>query len=313
MTRTTARHAGLILVPGAPVVGNDIVDLARGRTARIANNRRFLAKVFTASERRRIASAADPMVELWGHWAAKEAAFKVLCKTLGSAPVFEHRRFEVSTVPGAEVSAAVAAQVSTMAKVTAPSAPVATRSTRLLEVAYDGFVVRVRVKEIAPVGSVDSGPGALHAVGELAPDPGIFTGGTANTGGVVNIDVVANIEDVAKIDDAANVAYGSGCTQPPELVSASTQDRLELQERRSLAVRRETGTALAAIFEADPSAIDISRSSRRSARRAVGRHTKGISHPRVTVNGAEVPVDLSISHDGSWVAWAFTLRYQGGR
>jgi phosphopantetheinyl transferase (holo-ACP synthase) len=76
-------------------VGNDIVDLQSPRTEGRASDERFVARVFTEPERRSIQSAADPDFELWCHWAAKEAGYKVISKLVGKPPPFAHRTFQV--------------------------------------------------------------------------------------------------------------------------------------------------------------------------------------------------------------------------
>lgn len=86
-------------------VGVDVVDLAEARAHRGSRNARLRDRVFTASERARIDAAPDPDRELWTLWAAKEAAFKVVSKILGTPPVFEHRAFEVRDDPGRPVGA----------------------------------------------------------------------------------------------------------------------------------------------------------------------------------------------------------------
>ena len=75
-------------VPSAPelVVGNDVVDLSDPRWAHKEGDERFLARVFTPSERRAIEAAPDPARALWAHWAAKEAAFKVVSKRRAPRP-----------------------------------------------------------------------------------------------------------------------------------------------------------------------------------------------------------------------------------
>lgn len=82
---------------GAPraFVGNDVVDLADPRCAGKAHDGRFLDRIFDQRERRNISEARHPDRTLWRCWAAKEAAFKVMSKVLGSPPPFEHAAFGV--------------------------------------------------------------------------------------------------------------------------------------------------------------------------------------------------------------------------
>lgn len=86
--------------PSMGYVGVDVVDITRHRAVRRSRDQRFLDRVFTAREQERIRTAADPEVEIWILWAAKEASFKVLTKLEGEPPVFRHRSFETADEPG---------------------------------------------------------------------------------------------------------------------------------------------------------------------------------------------------------------------
>lgn len=76
-------------------LGNDVVDLGDPWTAARHTDVRFVARVCGEHERARLAVAADPRSLLWAMFAAKEAAYKAVCK-LGPRPVFAHRAFEVA-------------------------------------------------------------------------------------------------------------------------------------------------------------------------------------------------------------------------
>lgn len=56
---------------------------------------RFVDRVCAEGERARIRAAPEPRRALWRAWAAKEAAYKVVSKRLGSPPPFVHARFRV--------------------------------------------------------------------------------------------------------------------------------------------------------------------------------------------------------------------------
>jgi phosphopantetheine--protein transferase-like protein len=75
-------------------IGNDIVDLAEPGVAGKEQDWRFMDRVFTPDERARILASAAPTIALWKTWAAKEAAYKIVCK-LRERVVFAHRAFEV--------------------------------------------------------------------------------------------------------------------------------------------------------------------------------------------------------------------------
>ena len=75
-------------------IGNDIVDLkapaARGR----GTDQRFMKKILSDEEIRTVQGSLHPDAMLWGFWAAKETAFKVLAK-IDPETVFSPRRFRV--------------------------------------------------------------------------------------------------------------------------------------------------------------------------------------------------------------------------
>lgn len=88
------------MVAAARLVGNDVVDLDEPDNGRSFRAARFVARIASAEERARIASAREPYVLVASLFAAKEAAFKVVAK-LAPDTVFAHRRFRV----GAELDA----------------------------------------------------------------------------------------------------------------------------------------------------------------------------------------------------------------
>lgn len=79
-----------------PAVGNDIVDLEDRSTAGRHGDERFVTRILDAQERSALAAAAEPSLDLWAFWAAKEAAYKVASKLEGTPPVFVHAAFSVS-------------------------------------------------------------------------------------------------------------------------------------------------------------------------------------------------------------------------
>jgi phosphopantetheinyl transferase (holo-ACP synthase) len=76
----------------AQVVGNDVIDMDDPAVAEHHRRERFVSRVCSAEERERVASALD----LWGLFAAKEAAYKALVK-LGHSPGFAHREILVAS------------------------------------------------------------------------------------------------------------------------------------------------------------------------------------------------------------------------
>jgi phosphopantetheinyl transferase (holo-ACP synthase) len=77
------------------LVGDDVVDLDEPAIATSHRRARFVERVLGPGERAQLVGAGEPKALLWAFFAAKEAAYKVLCK-LGPPPVLGHRRFEVA-------------------------------------------------------------------------------------------------------------------------------------------------------------------------------------------------------------------------
>lgn len=82
--------------PNPQSVGIDVVDCFERRMRGKAGDDRFVARVFSPDEAKRIRSAHDPDLLLWLMWAAKEAVFKAETVALGEPPVFDHSTFVVS-------------------------------------------------------------------------------------------------------------------------------------------------------------------------------------------------------------------------
>lgn len=225
-----------------PVVGNDVVDLDQPRCAGKAEDTRFVERVFTAFERDCIMEAPDPDRALWRRWAAKEAAYKVVTKLLGSPPVFVHAAFAVGIDPDGS------------------------RGT----VAYREFTVPFTLHE---------GSDHLHTIA-------VHAGGRNK-----NYRVVAGME-------------GADASPPLD------------------ALRRRFTPAERAFIHGVPSAL-VRLAARRdmAAALAVSQDDililaadgpPGRVPPVVRIDGDLGQVDLSLSHDGRYVAWAFLFGVGGG-
>ena len=76
------------------MVGNDIVDMVEFSAEPADARSRFDRRVCRTAERESIQRAPDPSRERWCHWAAKEAAYKLVKKQDAQA-IFSPIRFEV--------------------------------------------------------------------------------------------------------------------------------------------------------------------------------------------------------------------------
>lgn len=76
-------------------IGNDVVDLGDRPATTPRHRERFIQRVCSQSEQALLAREGASDRLLYSLFAAKEAAFKVVCK-LGPVPVFAHRKFVVS-------------------------------------------------------------------------------------------------------------------------------------------------------------------------------------------------------------------------
>jgi phosphopantetheinyl transferase (holo-ACP synthase) len=76
-------------------IGNDVVDLGDRPQVTPRHRARFIQRVCSEAEQALLAREGASDRLLFSLFAAKEAAYKVVCK-LGPAPVFAHRKFVVS-------------------------------------------------------------------------------------------------------------------------------------------------------------------------------------------------------------------------
>lgn len=231
-------------------VGNDVVDLAEPRTHGRAAEGRFVARVFDPVEQEAIRAAADPDLELWARWAAKEAGFKVVSKIIGSPPPFVHRAFLVSwdvSPPGAAASGLF----------------------REGRVTYEGHVARV---------SVHHSPGCMQAVG---------------------FGSVGTVREAPRLDPRAALL------DPPQTPWSGS-----LEELRARFTERE----LDAVYSLPSAAVRLGARAHVASLLAVSEERleivcdpgpTGQRPPRLMLDGAPTRADVSLSHDGRWIAWVF--------
>ncbi len=227
-----------------PEVGNDVVDLDQARCAGKAEDTRFVERVFTAFERDCIMGAPDPDRALWRRWAAKEAAYKVATKLLGSPPVFAHAAFEVDIDPDGSSGT----------------------------VAYGELTVPITLHE---------GSDHLHTIA-------VHSGGRSK-----DYRVIAGTEE-AEADGSHALDALRGRFTPAEraFIHGAPSALARLGARREMAAALEVSQDDILILAEDG--------------------PPGRVPPVVRVGGDLGRVDLSLSHDGRYVAWAFVFGLGGG-
>lgn len=239
-------------MPSPWYLGNDIVDLADPRHRGKAREKRFLDRVFTPTEQADIGAALDPDAALWLRWAAKEAAFKTVSKSLGAAPTFVHSRFQVTVVEPDRLS-------SNGGDALAPP------MTRFGQVRHGETFFPLRIEV---VGS------ALHAV-TWKPSPS----GTVPPFRWNSEKIEATPENWREVLRPGFSPREWAC------VSHKASALARLAARRSIA---ET-------LGKDEGDLEI----------RCGEGTPGRRIPTVFMRGEELHVDLTLSHHGSLLAWAF--------
>lgn len=241
-------------------LGNDIVDLADGRHAGKASDRRFLDRVFTPKERETIRASPAPDRTLWMLWAGKEAAFKTLSKARGAPPVFNHRLFEVSLLqdPGGTDPAREATK-------SQYHPTVSDRQAGLVRYENRTFPLLVEMAS-----------GSLHALSWASNSPEIAP---PHSWG---------LEELPREEDDWRSAY------EPQF---SPREWACISHRSSALARLAAKRALASSLGVPEAALEIGCDPGVPGRRI----------PRAFLDGVELGVDLTISHHGRLLAWAFVV------
>jgi len=227
-------------------------------------NARFVERVFTAAEREAIEGGADPDLEVWFGWAAKEAAYKVVSKVRGEAPIFVHRAFVVRWEYGARGGAG-----------DVPDSPAARfDSSRRGIVHYEDVALPVRVEAALERGYV-------HALSwQAAGDDGAAARAPRGT-----------IRAVHRLDRPGAPWSGSLESLGSRLTD---REREPVHSLLSAAVRIGARNDACKLLCVEPHRLEIVCRPGRVGRRP----------PVVLVDGAPARVDVSLSHDGPWIAWA---------
>lgn len=233
-------------------LGNDIVDLTDPRHAGKARDDRFLRRVYSQKEREEIRSSENPDLALWIRWAAKEAAFKTVSKSLGAPPTFVHPTFRVSVH-----------HPETLNDHTGEDAD--PPMTRFGEVRYGPLLLPLRIEVHGP---------ALHAVTWVPQDAqGIppFSWGSSR------------MNEMG--DQWRSVLRRNFSDREWGCVSHQASALTRLAARKALA-------SAVGVEEED---LEI----------GCGPGEPGRRIPKVLLKGNEMPADLTLSHHGRLLAWAF--------
>ena len=233
-------------------LGNDIVDLTDPRHSGKSGDVRFLRRVYSPREQDEIRSSENPDLALWIRWAAKEAAFKSVSKSLGAPPTFIHPTFQVSVFH--------------------PEAPndqagenVDPPMTRFGEIHYESLVLPLRVEVHGS---------ALHAVTWASKGP----------------DEVPPFSWGSRLLEEMGSSWRSAVrhhfsAREWNCVSHQASAQARLAARRSLAI----------VLGVEEEDLEI----------GCGPGAPGRRIPKVFLKGRDLPVDLTLSHHGRLLAWAF--------
>lgn len=252
-------------------LGNDIVDLADPRHSGKAHDRRFMDRVFSEIEQEEILAARRPDEALWTRWAGKEAAFKSLSKSLSRPPTFIHADFQVRLLAAAE-SGPRSGERGLQGEAAPPEHagnPPAPPVSRFGEVRHGTIRFPLRIEVTGQ---------ALHAV-TWSPQP---KGGTPP----FSWAFTEIAEGIAREDDAWRDRLR------PRFSSLEWSC---VSHRASALARLAARRTLAASLGVDEGELEI----------GCGPGTPGQRIPKVLQGGRELPVDLTLSHHGRLLAWAF--------
>lgn len=244
---------------GETRLGNDVVDLLHPRCRRRPEGDRLPLRILTLDEMEWFAEPSDPsrrLRRLWALWAAKETAFKVVSKVVGSPPVFHHQAFAArlgESVDGSGITSYIG------------------------QVEWEGLDCRIEGMSTRQF---------LHLVGWNVP-PGQTRPPRVELG-----------------------VEGTGATDLHEVPDEEDR-KVGVRGALSLRARRVASARLASYLNRAHPGTGPEFSSER-IRIITSSERPGRTPPRVWVDGEPRPdLDLTISHHGRYVGWAFLLPSPG--
>lgn len=234
------------------IIGNDIVDLQTEKVTEKINDTRFINRVFSSVEQKRIHEHFDPETALWMHWAAKEAAYKVICKLQRPRPVFSHIQFEVDLKKYKDYGLF--------------------QNEVHATVSFRAVTIEIRF---------DLGPDCVHAIAYLPFGSGLD-----------EFDILSGLRLTSSAD--LSLWDDSDWVQ-----SNFTEDELlSCVRSESALVRYYAKKSIADFFEIDELDIQIIRPQ----------IPDNYQPPYLLQNGRRTEIDISMSHHGRFVAWAYSGR-----
>ena len=240
-------------------VGNDVVDLTSPRTQGRASDVRFLTRVFDAEEKAAIRASRGSDVELWSRWAAKEAGYKAISKTIADRLSFLHRTFKVEWSFAEDLAEET-------------SAPAEDTLVRVGTVRHADRVADVSVRLRA---------GSVHAVSVCTSPP----------------DVPEIVEIHARVERLTDQESCWSGSLEHLMRRFSEREADAVRSLESAAVRLGAREDVARILGVPEERVEIVCPPGPATRRP----------PRVLVDGCGARADLSLSHDGAWIAWAIWM------
>jgi hypothetical protein len=266
-------------------LGNDIVDLTDPRHEGKAGDDRFLRRVFSEEEQKAIKTAENPDRALWMRWAGKEAAFKTISKTRGVPPTFIHPFFRVTVFqpegPAAMKDPPVGSVENTAAQPSAESGAVPAAEpgdtgptdppvTHFGQIRYEDILLPLRIELVGT--NLHAVSWTPHGTAEVPP----FTWGSRTLTG-----------------PAAGWREFLG----PRF---STLEWSCVSHRPSALARLAARHSLASTLGVQEVDLEIGCGPGKPGRRI----------PKVFLRGQELPVDLTLSHHGQLLAWAYLISPQ---
>ncbi|MEI7638026.1 MAG: 4'-phosphopantetheinyl transferase superfamily protein [Syntrophus sp. (in: bacteria)] len=284
-------------------IGNDIVDLTSPDSIGKSLDRRFIARVFTPEEQERIDRSDSPDTTLWMVWAAKEAAFKAVIK-LKPGLSFTHRAYVV-TSPLSEDSPREATITSGDCLCLPTNARARSERNEALKSPLippcqreNGGDFNIKENILCPGYHRESAHRNEH--GKPAPILLKQTNGNAMSiqergvvmtpAGPVDAFFTLSSQRVHCVAAMRNINGGAPAAAPVHVL----EERREGPFDPSVTVRRAAINHLASVLKASPYYIDIRRD----------KTTHGYGAPRVFIEGSRTDIDISLSHDGQFIAFA---------